>query len=117
MNFLLDAHLPRRLVFRLRERGHDAIHTLDLPRANKTPDHEINEVSVRELRVVITKDSDFVDSLLLRRQPWKLLLITTGNIRNSALEGLLLANLDTIIDGLAMYDYVEVSRSAVVLHS
>ena len=117
MNFLLDAHLPRRLVVRLRERGHDAIHTLDLPRANRTPDQEINEISVRESRVVMTKDSDFVDSLLLRGQPWKLLLVTTGNIRNSELEALFLANLDTVIEGLAVYNYVELSRSAVVLHS
>ena len=117
MNFLLDAHLPRRLVVRLRERGHDAIHTLDLPRANRTPDQEINEISVRESRVVMTKDSDFVDSLLLRGQPWKLLLVTTGNIRNSELEALFLANLDTVVDGLTEYNYVELSRSAVVLHS
>ena len=90
--------------------------TLDLPRANKTTDDEINEISVRELRVVVTKGSDFVDSLLLRGQPWKLLLVTTGNIRNSALEELFLANLDTVHDALAKHDYVELNRSAVVLH-
>lgn len=69
MNFLFDAQLPRRLAVRLRELGHDTIHTLDLPRANKTTDDEINELSVRELRVVVTKDSDFVDSFLLLGQP------------------------------------------------
>ena len=57
MNFLLDAHLPRQLAVRLRELGHDAIHTLDLTHANRTADHEINDLSVRELRVVATKDS------------------------------------------------------------
>ena len=31
MNFLVDAHLPRRLAFRLRDAGQDALHTLDLP--------------------------------------------------------------------------------------
>lgn len=71
---------------RLRDHGHEAIHTLDLPKANKTTDREINEISVRDSLVVATKDTDFVDSFLLRRQPFKLLLITTGNIRNSALE-------------------------------
>jgi len=44
-------------------------------------------------------------------------LVTTRNIRNSELEALLLANLDTVIDGLAVYEYVELSRSAVVLHA
>ncbi len=101
MNFLLDAQLPRRLAVRLRKLGHDAIHTLDLPRANQTTDLEISELSVRETRVVVTKDSDFVDSLLLRGQPWKLLLVTTGNINNRELEALVLANLETVINGLA----------------
>jgi uncharacterized protein (DUF433 family) len=49
----------------------------------ETTDREINEVSIRESRVVATKDSDFVDSLLLHRQPFKLLLVTTGNIKDS----------------------------------
>lgn len=116
MNFLLDAHLPRLLVWRLRERGHDAIHTLDLPRANRTADYEINDLSLRELRVVATKDSDFVDSLLLHGQPWKLLLVTTGNIHNRELETLFLANLEKIVSGFSEYTYVELSRSAVILH-
>lgn len=116
MKFLIDAHLPRRLVLRLRERGHDAIHTLELPRANKTTDREINELSIRESRIVATKDSDFVDSLLLRHQPFKLLLLTTGNIRNEALDHLFLANLDSIVHALATHDYIELSRSAVVVH-
>ena len=116
MKLLVDAHLPRRLALRLRERGHDAIHTLDLPRRNKTTDREINELSIRESRVVATKDSDFVDSFLLRRQPFKLLLVTTGNIRNAALEHLFLVNLDSLVRALATHDYVELSRAAVVLH-
>jgi predicted nuclease of predicted toxin-antitoxin system len=117
VNFLFDAQLPRRLAVRLRELGHDAIHTLDLPRANQTTDLEITELSVRQSRVVVTKDSDFVDSLLLRGQPWRLLLVTTGNIRNDELEVLFLANLEAAIKGLATCSYVELSRSAVVLHS
>jgi predicted nuclease of predicted toxin-antitoxin system len=32
MKFLVDAQLPRRLIYRLRERGHDAIHNNDLER-------------------------------------------------------------------------------------
>jgi predicted nuclease of predicted toxin-antitoxin system len=116
VKFLVDAHLPRRLALRRRELGHDALHTLDLPGANRTTDREINELSVRESRVVLTKDSDFVDSLLLRRQPFKLLLVTTGNIRNAELEHLLLNNLELCRQALEDHDYVELSRSAVILH-
>ena len=81
MKFLVDAQLPRRLVRRLREAGHEAIHTLDLPLGNRTTDTLINDLSAREQYVVITKDSDFVNSFVLNRRPHKLLLISTGNIR------------------------------------
>ena len=54
------------------ERGHDAVHTLDLQQANRTPDAIINQVSVAEERLVITKDSDFVDSLIVQGVPHKL---------------------------------------------
>jgi predicted nuclease of predicted toxin-antitoxin system len=79
MKFLIDAQLPRRLALRLHALGHDALHTLDLPLANRTPDDAINALSLLAHRIVITKDADFVNSFLLSRKPWKLLLIATGN--------------------------------------
>jgi len=60
MKFLVDAQLPRRLVFRLREEGHEVIHTLDLPFGNRTTDSAINELSIREGFIVMTKDANFV---------------------------------------------------------
>lgn len=86
--FLVDAHLPFRLVRLLRERGHDAVHTSELPRGNATPDREINALSLKEARVVVSKDADFVQSLILLGEPYKLLLVSTGNISNHALEAL-----------------------------
>jgi predicted nuclease of predicted toxin-antitoxin system len=91
MKFLVDAQLPRRLVSRLREAGHEAVHTLDLPLGNRTPDSVINELSFLEGYVVVTKDTDFVNSFLLQQRPSKLLLVSTGNIRNSELESLFLS--------------------------
>src|SRR5687768_13896443 len=78
MKFLVDAQLPRRLVSRFRESGHDALHTLDLSNGNRTTDTEINDLSEREQRVVVTKDADFVNSFHLTGKPYKLLLISTG---------------------------------------
>jgi predicted nuclease of predicted toxin-antitoxin system len=75
MKFLVDAQLPRRLARRLREAGHEAIHTLDLPLGNRTTDTIINDLSAREHYAVVTKDSDFVNSFILSRRPYKLLLI------------------------------------------
>lgn len=42
MRFLVDARLPRRLVYPLREADHDALHTLDVPDGNRTKDGDIN---------------------------------------------------------------------------
>jgi len=117
MRFLVDAQLPRRLAYLLREAGHDAVHTLDLPDANRTTDNEILEIAAREQRVVVTKDADFVNSFLLLHQPEKLLLISTGNIRNADLEALFLVNIAAIAAAFDTASLVELTRTAVVLHS
>lgn len=81
MKFLVDAQLPARLAEALREAGHDAVHTTDLPHGNRTSDAEITEVADGEHRVVVTKDRDFRDSHLLQRQPARLLVIATATSR------------------------------------
>ena len=63
-----------------RQAGHDAIHTLDLPDRNSSRDSLLNEVSVVEERVVVTKDTDFYYSHILQNRPWKLILVRTGNL-------------------------------------
>jgi predicted nuclease of predicted toxin-antitoxin system len=115
MRFLVDAQLPRRLIFRLREAGHDALHTLDLPNGNRTTDAELTAFAAREGRVVVTKDADFVDSFLLSHEPPKLLLITTGNIRNSDLEALLVSQLLTIESVFTLSDFLELSRTSLTV--
>lgn len=116
MNFLVDAHLPRRLARKLQEAGHNAIHTLDLPNGNRSTDSEINAVSVRENRVVITKDADFVNSFLLTGQPYKLLVVSAGNITNADLEALLLPNLSAIVTAFQTYSYIELTPTALIVH-
>jgi len=116
MKFLVDAQLPRRLVLALREAGYDAVHTLDLPNGNRTSDAEINAISISEQRIVITKDSDFVDSFLLQKTPWKLLLVSTGNISNRELEGVFAANISSITNGFLNHTYIEITRSNVIFH-
>jgi predicted nuclease of predicted toxin-antitoxin system len=116
MKFLVDAQLPRRLARWLHDAGYDTVHTLDLASGNRTSDAEINALSISEQRVVITKDSDFVDSFVLRSQPWKLLLISTGNISNRDLEQLFTANLSTIVTGFATFDFIELGRTNIIFH-
>ncbi len=56
MNFLVDAQLPRRLAEWLRDRGHDACHTLDLAKGNRTSDAELCMLAANEDRIVVTKE-------------------------------------------------------------
>ena len=116
MKFLVDAQLPRRLALSLQSLGFDAVHTLDLPKANLTPDSEINSLSLKEERVVVTKDADFVNSFLLKRKPYKLLLISTGNITNVELEQLLLPQFSNVVDLFEQYSFIEINKTALVVH-
>lgn len=116
MRFPVDAQLPRRLAHWLRSEGHDAVHTMDLPEGNRTGDSELNAVSLRERRTVITKDEDFVDSFLLRNEPHRLFLIATGNIGNRELENLFRDNLEHVVSALDDYDFVELDRTSLICH-
>ncbi|MCX6911434.1 MAG: hypothetical protein NTY01_25785 [Verrucomicrobia bacterium] len=66
---------------------------------------------------MVTKDSDFVTSFLLRGTPSKLLLISTGNITNDALSRLLAANLPALVSALSTHSFVELSASAMTVHT
>jgi predicted nuclease of predicted toxin-antitoxin system len=116
MKFLVDAQLPVRLARFLQTSGHDAIHTKDLPQQNSTSDTQINNISIQQERIVITKDSDFVNSFLTIQKPYKLLLITTGNIKNSELEEIFVAHLSTLVTLFEQYHYLELSSNAIIAH-
>ncbi len=93
--------------------GHDAIHTRDLPAQNRTRDGIINEISVRDERVVITKDTDFFYSHVVHGRPWKLLLVRTGNIGTGELRSLFARHLPAIESALSGHTLVEIDRHAV----
>jgi predicted nuclease of predicted toxin-antitoxin system len=115
MKFLVDAQLPRRFANWLKEAGHDALHTLDLPGKNHTPDRELITRAMQEGRIVISKDADFVQSFLVTGEP-PLLLISTGNISNTELEKILRANLSGIEAAFISGRFVEITREALVVH-
>ena len=116
MKFLIDAQLPLRLAQLLRSAGYDTVHTKDLPDQNATPDSYINQLSIQEQRIVITKDADFVQSFLLQQQPYKLLLVATGNIKNTELEALFQKNLKQLVQFFAVHSYIELGRDAMIIH-
>jgi predicted nuclease of predicted toxin-antitoxin system len=117
MKFLLDAQLPRRLALELATDGHDEVHTLDLPTANRTQDADISTLATQEGRVVVTKDNDFVVSFHLRGAPPKLLLVSTGNISNEKLSQLFAANLAALEKAFSQHVFVELSATAIMIHA
>ncbi|NOT86324.1 MAG: DUF5615 family PIN-like protein [Methylococcaceae bacterium] len=116
MKFLVDAQLPRQLAISLNWWGHDVLHTLDLPSDNRTLDSRINEISVNERRIVITKDADFVNSFLISGVPYKLLLVSTGNVNNKALSDIFANNLPAILNAFEAYKFVEITRTSLIEH-
>ena len=116
MKFLVDAQLPRRFCLWIEAAGHDALHTLDLPRRNLTSDDEIIRLAEQDDRIVVTKDDDFDRSFLISGQPPKLLLVSTGNISNAELETLIRSNLSVIVKAFEASRFVEIGRSSMVVH-
>jgi len=107
MKFLVDAHLPKKLSVLLNYKGYDSIHTLDLPDKNRTKDSEINQISISQQRVLISKDADFIESLLISNKPYKLICISTGNITNKELLELFakhIIEVDIVLDPYSAYD-------------
>ena len=98
MKFIIDAQLPYALSMHLKQKGFDIIHTDDLPNKELTTDNEIREISIKEDCIVVTKDSDFLDSYYIKGIPSKLLLVSTGNIKNKVLFNLFESNIEKIIE-------------------
>ncbi|HEX6983508.1 MAG TPA: DUF5615 family PIN-like protein [Balneolaceae bacterium] len=96
MRVLIDAQLPRRLALFLSSKNVNSKHTLDLPKQNATSDQEVIQLADQENRIVISKDSDFLDNYILEDRPQKLLIVSTGNINNNDLIHLFEQNIETL---------------------
>jgi predicted nuclease of predicted toxin-antitoxin system len=114
MKFIVDAQLPYGIALFLRDNGFDALHTNDLPDKEHTSDAQIRRISITENKIVITKDYDFVDSFIIKNIPKKLLIITTGNIKNSQLFTLWKNNWRLIIYLFETHNLIELSNDDVI---
>ena len=116
MKFLVDAQLPRSLSTFLTSKGFDSIHTFDLPDKNYTSDQDVIRFAKTENRIVITKDSDFLESFLVKSLPEKLILVRTGNTSNPVLLDLFERNLDLIVEMLSRSNLVEINSNEIAEH-
>ncbi|OAQ41907.1 hypothetical protein A5893_01960 [Pedobacter psychrophilus] len=87
-----------------------------MPNQNFTDDNEILKFALEENRIVITKDSDFLDSYLLKSEPKKLLLIRTGNITNQMLLKIFSDKLEIITKLISESNLVEVTQNFIIQH-
>lgn len=94
----------------MREKGFDAVHTLELPNRNATKDSEIMLLSLQEERIVISKDVDFYDSYTAKQEPYKLVYLTIGNLSNKELLHLFDKNLSHLIAVLERSSVVEMNQ-------
>jgi predicted nuclease of predicted toxin-antitoxin system len=96
--------------------GHDVVHTSELPNGNRTPDREITRIAEARDRIVVTKDRDFVDGHLLSAAPRRLLVVSTGNIRNDDLMDLFAGYSYALASAFDDVDFVELDRTILILH-
>ena len=109
MKFIVDAQLPYGLKVFLKDNGYDAIHTDDMPNRERTSDSEIINIAELDNRIIITKDKDFLDSYLLFNKPKKLVIITSGNIKNKEFFFLFKNNFKTVIELLSKHSLIELN--------
>ena len=104
MKFLIDAHLPQSLASFFKD--HDVIHSSELSEGNLTSDKTINAISISELRIVITKDTDFYYSYLAKKEPYKLVLVKLGNMRLKDLKSYFEQNTRQIITLMQEHSFI-----------
>jgi predicted nuclease of predicted toxin-antitoxin system len=116
MKFIIDAQLPAALSKFLVNKGFNVIHTDELPNKELTTDKEICNISLKEDRIVVTKDSDFLDSYYIKAIPKKLLLVSTGNIKNKDLLSLFDSNMEKIIELFNNHSFIEIDNNKLLGH-
>ena len=116
MKWLIDAQLPRRLAIRLTELGHDAVHTLDLPRGNRSTDNDLCRIADADSRILVSKDRDFLDSFYINGSPSYLLWVTVGNVANAELLKLFESMLPDLHQAFADSKCVEMTLKELIVH-
>lgn len=113
MKFLIDAQLPLTLKVIFKDNGFDVIHTRELPKKNLTSDHDIIKLSLDEEWIIITKDSDFYHSFMIKKVPRKLIFVRVGNMGLGELKEFFKNNIDSIVDSILKGNLKELKREQI----
>lgn len=79
MKFLCDVNIAIRVAKFLAAQGAEVAHVNQLRERWNTSDQKIREMADAQQAIVVSKDSDFRDSFLLRGTPKKLVHVCLGN--------------------------------------
>jgi predicted nuclease of predicted toxin-antitoxin system len=97
MKFLLDVHISYKLGKALRNFGYEAVHVNTILDRWFTDDITIACFADKENYTLISKDSDFRNSYLIKKSPKKLIKVNLGNISNDDLIQIFHDNLEDIV--------------------
>ena len=111
MKLIIDAHLPKSICDYFIDS--DCIHTKDLAQGNKSKDSFINEISIKEKRALITKDTDFYYSYIASNKPYKLVLIKFGNMRITEIKAYFARNCNQIKNLLKKHSFIILEKGKI----
>jgi predicted nuclease of predicted toxin-antitoxin system len=84
MRFVVDNQLPPRLARFLADAGHDAVHVA-MVGLDAADDQTVWSWAVREARILVSKDEDFLYFAHRQGESGRLLWVRLGNCRREAL--------------------------------
>jgi predicted nuclease of predicted toxin-antitoxin system len=102
---LIDENLPAGLAIVL---GENCKHASDI--ATQPSDDALWNYARENDRVILTKDADFFDKLMIEGPPPKVVWLRNGNLKRADLEALLSQAWPKIRELLARADLIEVHR-------
>ncbi len=115
--FIVDTQLPPKLSLFLKKKGFESVHTTHFPNGHLLQDAEIIEIAKKESRIIISKDSDFLDYFIIKGSPPKVILIETGNINNNELISIFNKHLDNVIKLMeTKSDFIIVQKNNIIAY-
>lgn len=106
MRFLLDQGIGRGVVALLTRVGHEAVHIADV-RSHEAADNELLVIAIKERRVIVAHDQDFLTWLALTDA-------SAPSVIRFKMQGLKALKTAEIVKGIAATCRVELEAGAIV---